>query len=163
MDDNYIYFELKNRKLKMNKEDSENIWVWKEHKKRKSYWYKLKLNETNNGYYRINISNKEIRHHRVVYFAHNQNWDIFHEPRKNLIDHIDRNPKNNHINNLRVGTDSLNQQNKKYVKGYSWKKKDKIFQASICIDGKGIHLGSYKIEEDARNAYLEAKKIYHKW
>jgi len=165
MDDNYIYFELKNRKLKINKEDSENIWVWRELKTRNSYWYKLKLRDDNKGYYRFSINKTYYRHHRVVYYAWNQDWDINHEPRNNHIDHIHHDTHNNHISNLRVGTSSLNQQNRmtKYVKGYSWSKKDKKYRAKIVINYKQISLGSYEKEEDARKAYLDAKKIYHKW
>jgi hypothetical protein len=36
-----------------------------------------------------------------------------------------------------------------------------MWKAEIMLDGKHKHLGRFKIEEDARNAYLKAKAIYH--
>ena len=167
MDDNYIEFELNNKKLKINKEDSNDIewWYWTNgggKKLKNPYWRKLKLKE-DKGYFRIWVNKNYFQHHRVVYYAHNKNWDIHHEPLKNVIDHEDHNPRNNHISNLRVGDASLNQQNQQNVKGYSLDKQSKKYRAQIKINGKTIHLGSYKKEEDARNAYLDAKPIYHKW
>tara|TARA_R100000935_G_C2700472_1_gene110090 strand:- start:21 stop:527 length:507 start_codon:yes stop_codon:yes gene_type:complete len=166
MDDNYIYFELNNHKVKINKEDSEDFWIWYcesgGRKMKNPYWRKPILKE-DYGYFRIKINKKLFRLNRLAYYAHNQDWDIHHEPRKNLIDHDDGNTYNNHISNLRVGDSSLNQQNRKNVKGYTWHKRDKRYQAAICINGKQIHLGYYKIEEDARNAYLDGKRKYHKW
>ena len=167
MDDNYIEFELNNKKLRIHKEDSEDVWYWfcesGGRKMKNPRWKELKLSEDNKGYFRIWINDKYYRHHRVVYYAHNQDWDIYHDPQNNQIDHEDENKQNNHISNLRLGTHSLNQQNRKSVKGYTFCKTSKKYRASIRIDGKRIHLGCYKKEEDARNAYLEGKKIYHKW
>lgn len=46
-------------------------------------------------------------------------------------------------------------------KGYSWRKNARKWSAQIMVDGKYIHLGYFIFEEDAENAYLEAKRIYH--
>ena len=163
MDDNYIYFELNNRKLKINKNDSEDIWIWRDKFKKKKYWGTLALNSDKVGYYVCSINAKKFKHHRVVYFAHNQNWDILDSSQLNMIDHIDQTKNNNHISNLRVATKQQNNWNMKNVKGYYWNKSCKRFQAFIHLNHKCIYLGLYQKEEDARNAYLEAKKIYHKW
>jgi len=167
MDDNYIYFELNNQKLRIDKEDNENIcyWYWTNgggKKLKNPRWRKYTLSE-GLGYLRMRINKKLFKHHRVVYYAYNQSWDIHHEPLKNVIDHEDHDKHNNHISNLRVGDASLNQQNQQNVKGYSWYKISKKYRAQIRINGKQIHLGLYEKEEDARNAYLEGKKKYHKW
>jgi len=166
MDDNYIEFELNNKKLRINKEDSEDVWYWYceggGRKVKNPRWRKLKLKE-DSEYFRITVNRKLVPLHRVVYFANNQNWNILHVSDNNMIDHEDGNKQNNHISNLRVGTNSLNQQNRRNVKGYYWDKKSKKYRANICINRKTIHLGMYKKEEDARNAYLEGKKKYHKW
>ena len=37
------------------------------------------------------------------------------------------------------------------------------YEAQIKVNNKSIHLGSFDKEEDARQAYLDAKKIYHKY
>jgi len=167
MDDNYIYFELNNKKLKINKDDSNDIYYWfcenGGRKIKNPYWRKSKLENTANGYFRIYINGKKYGLHRVAYYAHNKNWDIHHEPLQNVIDHKHHNKQNNHISNLRVGTSSLNQQNKQNVKGYSWDKQSKKYRAQIKINRKSINLGCYKTKEEARQAYLDGKKIHHKW
>ena len=159
----YIYFELNDRKLKINKENSEDIWIWKEIKN--PFWRRIPLNNDKDGYFVVRIGEKQFRHHRAVFYAHNQDWDINFEPRKNMIDHKDHNKQNNLITNLRLGTNSLNQQHRheKYVKGYSWAKDTKKWQASIRINNKLIYLGQFEKEEDARQAYLKAKELYHEW
>jgi hypothetical protein len=52
------------------------------------------------------------------------------------------------------------------AKGYSeipeHKRTGNKYIAKIRVDGRTKFLGRYKTESDARNAYLEAKKIYHK-
>jgi hypothetical protein len=78
------------------------------------------------------------------------------------LDHIDRNPSNNKISNLRSITHQKNLFNRT-LKGYTKVKrikKDK-FKVGITFDGKYNHIGLYDTEEEARQAYLEAKKIYH--
>ena len=166
--DEYIYFELNNRKLKINRENSEDIWIWNDRNGKRMfknpYWRKVVLTKSD-VYIRCRIGNKKITLHRIVYYAHNQDWDINYEPRNNMIDHIDHDKHNNHISNLRLGTNSLNQQNRsdKYVKGYSWDKNNKTYNSSIKINNKLIHIGCFKTEEEARQAYLDAKKLYHKW
>lgn len=47
------------------------------------------------------------------------------------------------------------------IKGYSWKKCAGKWVANIGVDYKTIHLGSFTEEEDAKQAYLEAKRNYH--
>ena len=75
------------------------------------------------------------------------------------IDHIDRNRINNHINNLRIVTPQQNCFNRN-AKGYYLDKHNK-YVAQIKLNRKIKHLGYYDTEEEAHNAYLEAKKIYH--
>jgi hypothetical protein len=51
--------------------------------------------------------------------------------------------------------------NRKATKGYSWHKGHKKWIASIRTNKKLIHLGYFNLKEEARNAYLNAKLIYH--
>ena len=165
MEDPYIYFELNNRKLKINREDSEDIWIWSfPTKRKKQYWRPLAISTDIKGYKIIRVNNKQYKHHRVVYYAHNQDWDITDNGKKNnLIDHIDHNKSNNHISNLRVATKSQNNWNMSNVKGYYWNKERSKYQAFIHYDNKIKYLGLFDTEEEARQAHLDAKNIYHKW
>ena len=78
------------------------------------------------------------------------------------VDHIDRNKSNNNISNFRPGTQQENTFNTD-AKGCSWNKRSKKWKAYIRINDKLIHLGYFVKEEDAHNAYLKAKPIYHKY
>ena len=123
--------------------------------------WSLRKAELIKGYNRIGLYNKrkEKRYliHRIVAYAF-LGLDINNS--KIYIDHIDRNKQNNNWLNLRIVTNQQNQFNTK-AKGYSWSKRYCKFDARIGLNGKVIHLGLFEKEEDARDAYLEAKKILH--
>jgi len=109
-----------------------------------------------NGYIQIKILKRNFLCHRIIAHA----FGIFDLDSKLDIDHRDRNPSNNCIFNLRAVTHQKNSFNTD-AKGYYWNKKDKRWKARIKLNRKHIWLGRFEKEEDARNAYLEAKKIYH--
>lgn len=75
-----------------------------------------------------------------------------------MIDHIDRDRSNNKIDNLHIVSHQENNNNK-FGKGYE--KKGNKFQSRIVVNRKRIHLGMFCTEQQARQAYLDAKKIYH--
>tara|TARA_R110001606_G_scaffold269958_1_gene418471 strand:- start:23 stop:511 length:489 start_codon:yes stop_codon:yes gene_type:complete len=157
----YIYFELNNRKLKINRENSQDIWIWKEFKTKNSYWRRPALVVDKDGYFYLHIGNKKMRLHRVVFYAHNQDWDINDSSRLNLIDHEDQNRQNNYPNNLRIATHQQNAWNMKNIKGYSWNKNRKKWRAHIKVNSKQKYLGLFATEEEAHLAYLTAKQIHH--
>jgi len=103
----------------------------------------------------------EIKMHRLIYWLHNPDWDIFDSSKDNLIDHIDGNPKNNNIENLRVVTNQQNCFNRKKAKGCCWNKQKQKWCAYIRVNKKLKHLGGFELQEDAHQAYLDAKEIYH--
>jgi hypothetical protein len=113
------------------------------------------------GYLRIRIGDKKYYVHRVIYKIYNPEWDIDDSSRENRIDHENHNRTDNRIINLRNVTEQENNFNRKATKGYSWHKKTKKWQARIILNGKKVYLGYFVKEDDARNAYLDAKKIYH--
>lgn len=79
---------------------------------------------------------------------------------KNLqIDHIDRNKKNNKIENLRLATCKENSRNKN-SKGFVWNTSSKKWVAQIIVDGSYQYLGLHETELDARAAYLRARKQF---
>jgi hypothetical protein len=86
---------------------------------------------------------------------------------KLLVDHINHNPLDNRKCNLRIATRLENNRNStsrknsssKYL-GVSWSNHNKRWMAYIRIKGKTIHLGGFKIEEDAALAYNQAAVEY---
>ena len=83
-----------------------------------------------------------------------------------VIDHIDRNPENIAINNLREVTYAQNSQNRKTfssnklgIPGVS--KRGSRFVSRIIANGELVYLGSFSTSEEASAAYEEAKLKYH--
>ncbi len=77
------------------------------------------------------------------------------------VDHINRNSLDNRRSNLRLSNWSGNISNRKKVggnkssrfKGVTWVNSEKLFRASIGLNGKTKLLGRFKCEEDAARAY----------
>ena len=129
------------------------------------YWkYIHNTANTTNGYNYIGVGNmndknkKMIQRHRIMAYAF-LNLDM--ENPIYEIDHIDGNRINNHIKNLRIVNHQQNQFNRTKAKGFHYNQKIKKYQAYIGINSKIIFLGFYTTEEEARQAYLNAKLIYH--
>ena len=152
--------ELNGLKIKY---ESGKLWKWREmrgkHKLKNPDWWEAK-GGVKTGYRYVKINNKSYLYHRVVYFIHNDEWKIHDSSTDNIIDHIDRNPLNNSIENLRVVTHQQNLWNRD-VKGCSFNKANGKYKAQIRVDGKVKYLGYFVNEEDARDAYLIAKAEYH--
>lgn len=77
------------------------------------------------------------------------------------IDHVNGIKYDNRISNLRSVTNQQNQWNRTKALGYSCNKLTNKWNAKISVDGKTINLGSFIIESEARQAYLDAKEKYH--
>jgi len=106
------------------------------------------------GYLQIRIDKKWYLCHRVL--SHVFGILDLHSPLK--IDHIDRVRHHNHISNFRPATQQQNQFNKG-AKGFSWQKNK--CHSRITINGKHVYLGSFDTEQEASQAYQDAKLIYH--
>tara|TARA_R110002126_G_scaffold209929_1_gene356508 strand:+ start:1031 stop:1501 length:471 start_codon:yes stop_codon:yes gene_type:complete len=110
------------------------------------------------GYIQIKINKKQYLLHRLIYKYHNEDWDITDISKKNEIDHININPLDNRIENLRVVNHRQNMRNQKKKENCSSKyigvhKNGKKWFARITIDGKKKHLGSYDTEKEASEVY----------
>jgi len=121
------------------------------------------------GYIEINVNfgyknNKKFLAHRVIFAIH---FNYFPD----LIDHIDRNPKNNLIENLRDANKTINaintdvcKKNTSGIKGVRYNKNTDSYEVyiNIKIDGskKKLHLGLFKDIEEAKNIRLKAEKTY---
>ena len=112
----YIEFEINGVKLKLDKYEL-YYWFYKtgRGKLKNPYWKKKKLANCD-GYLTTSINNKMFRFNRIVYFAHNPDWDMYDISRNNSIDHIDRDKLNNNISNLRVVNNRENNLNKDTLK-----------------------------------------------
>ena len=158
----YREIEVYGRKVRVYDETH----IEMEYFKVKDNWRRVRLSGNKKGhpYYEITITNNGIGHvmklHRLVFYAHNPSWDIYHNPRDNVIDHINNDCLDNRIENLRNITQQENNFNSKR-KGYCWHKHQKKWIAQISVRKKGICLGYFDKEEDARDAYLTAKAKYH--
>jgi len=103
---------------------------------------------------------RQIMVDKKLHMAHRLAWlYVYGEHPKNLIDHINRNPDDNRICNLRLATSSQNQQNTKLrkdnlcgEKGISYSEKETKWRARISIGGKTFNLGRFKSFESAINA-----------
>ena len=125
----------------------------------KGVYGKIITNKKSTGY---NMVKLDIEGKKYFIIGHRLAWFLYygHLP-VNSIDHIDGDRSNNKIDNLRDVTHQQNQWNHTKAKGYSWNKKSNKFQSRIKINGKLKHIGFFDTEQEARNAYLKAKEIYH--
>ncbi len=113
------------------------------------------------GYTLIGIEGREYYAHRLAWLYINGAWP------SGDIDHIDGDPANNRIANLRDVSTTVNCQNHRRAKRDSstgvigvTPHRDK-FIAWICVDKKRLYLGVYETTEEASAVYLEHKRRLH--
>ena len=111
----------------------------------------------NKGYCRLSLQTKNKF---FILQVHIFAWYWVNKECVEEIDHINGIRDDNRICNLRSVTHQKNLWNSK-GKGYTYNKVHKKFQAQICINYKNKALGLFETEEEARQAYLNAKQIYH--
>ena len=104
--------------------------------------------------------NRRLFQHRMVWYAHHQEWDIWDNSTDNQIDHKNNIRTDNRLCNLRKATNAENAQNREAA-GVGQMKGSKKWRARIMIDYKEKHIGTYDTEEEAREAYLAEKRILH--
>jgi hypothetical protein len=132
-----------------------NGTILRQHKITKK-WTISGYRDKKTGYILLNVNSKTCLAHRVIAHA----FGLFDLDSKLDIDHRDRDKTNNCVFNLRAITHQKNTFNTD-AKGYYWNKKHQKWYGFIKLNGKNKYLGCFIKEEDARQAYLDAKKIYH--
>lgn len=122
----------------------------------------LKPSIDGGGYHRVNLCVDNVKfskqNHRLVARAFCNNPNNYE-----IVDHIDRDPKNNHYSNLRWCDYSQNNRNKnkragcssRYI-GVRFHKQIKTWEARLQINGKQKYLGCYDTEEEAYEAFKTA-------
>ncbi len=160
-----IEFEFNGIKLKIVDDEFLYYWFDKSGGKelKKPYWKLKTMSPGAKGYLSTRIK-KKFKFHRVVYFAHNPDWNIYDSSPDNQIDHIDNNKLNNNIDNMRVVNQSENNLNRNWVrnaKGYVYHKSRNKYQARININNKKNSLGYYDTKEEAHNVYLNKRYELH--
>ena len=107
---------------------------------------------------------KRIRFAGGEHYAHRLAWlYVYGSLPVNDIDHIDGNPSNNAISNLREATASQNSQNVRHTKGVSIHKQSGLWRCRLNKLGKCIVNTYHKTQEEARDAYIQAKRQYHEF
>lgn len=116
------------------------------------------------GYVRIKVAQHSEWAHRLAWLYVYGSWPL------NQIDHINGDPSDNRIANLRDVEPRINMQNERKGRrrkcggsliGAHWSTVWSRWKSSISTDGKSVHLGWFDTEQEAHNAYVVAKRRFH--
>ncbi len=150
-------------------EDGELYWWYhltKYGEMKNPYWrkYKQTINRNKRGkaYKMAMFGKRKFFIHRIIYYIHNQEWNIWDVGDDNKIDHIDRNPNNNTLENLRIAS-SLQNNHNRIDKNYYWDKQKGKYAVQICVNYKKIWGGRFNTEEEAIARSKELKLKYHQF
>lgn len=116
----------------------------------------------NTGYMRLELGGRKYLVHRLIFLLH-------HGYMPKRLDHKDRNPLNNRIENLREATHFQNMANatipvtnKSGFKGVCWHKRTKKWRSQISANNHKIYLGDFDTPELAHESYKKAAAFYFK-
>lgn len=115
------------------------------------------------GYQRVKVDGAMYMAHRLIWLY------VYGVMPSNHIDHIDGNPANNRIENLRDATNTENMENqRRHLKnnktgflGVSFVEARRKYRAQIWVGPRRIHIGYYDTAEDAHAAYVIEKRKVH--
>ena len=113
------------------------------------------------GYRVIGIDGARYLAHRLAWFHVYGDWPI------GQIDHINGNKSDNRIGNLRDVSRQVNNQNIRTAQRDSRsgilgvRVEGAGFTARLKVDGKSLHIGSFRTEDEASAAYIAAKRKHH--
>ena len=145
--------------LSYNPDTGDVIWTDKAPKAVKG---KVAGTPSKAGYIIVVYKGKFYKAHRIAWFLQHGAWP------ENMIDHIDGNPANNKIENLRDVVNMINQRNRKRAAAHSksgllgassYRNK---WKAQIKVDGKCVYLGLFDTAEEAHAIYMDAKNKLEK-
>jgi len=111
-----------------------------------------------------------IRVNRHLWLAHRLAWlYVYGSFPQHSIDHINGDPGDNRISNLRDVPHKVNQQNRRRpnknnvigILGVSRAADTGKFVAAVTVDGQAVKLGSFETAQQAHEAYVAAKRELH--
>jgi len=151
----------------ITKEQANHLFEYKDGKlfwknsKRPSFNGKEVGCDDGQGYIKVTVAKKQYLAHRVIYLMH-------HGELPDVIDHADRDVKNNRIENLRAANASKNGMNSKPsrpaasgVRNVIKYKGRSKFSVYMKIKGKNTFIGNFEDLELADLVASEARAKYH--
>lgn len=122
---------------------------WSAYKHRNTYYVSTTLND----FYQLKYGKKKLK----IY-------QLFLKYEKPLmIDHINHDGLDNTLDNLKIVTNRENCENKRRKNKYGfvgirWHYRDKVWTATIQVNGKSKHIGNFKTKEEAVKSREDYKK-----
>ena len=112
------------------------------------------------GYRQGDIFDRTYLTHRII-------WAMTHDEWPEQIDHINGNPADNRLSNLRAVSQSENMRNQRRrtdnasgVTGIHWHKQHSKWHAYIATDNGRVHLGTFETREAAISARQAAERSH---
>lgn len=136
-------------------DETTGIFRWRSHRNGMAYAGSRAGSLNPGGYRQITLRGRMHQEHRLAWLYVHKTWPT------GVIDHIDGDPANNRIANLRDCSRSQNmgnmrrqKHNKSGIKGVS--SHSGKWRATICFEGKIKHLGLFDTKDEAASAYETA-------
>ena len=116
---------------------------------------------SSDGYTKIGLNKKTYQAHRLI-------WIMHHGQAPSVIDHINGNPLDNRIENLRSATiaenvrnSRLSRNNKSGAKGVFWCNTYRLWAGRVIMNRRSYHAGRYESREDCIKAVTKLRANLH--
>jgi hypothetical protein len=128
-------------------------------------WKPRKAGHTHgvSGYVEITIDGIQVKAHRLAWLVTHGEWPT------GMLDHINGDPSDNRLKNLRAADARINAENRRSARagskskllGAQWHKQRAKWQAAITVHKRKIYLGIFDTQEEAHEAFVSAKRRLH--